>query len=99
VQLERLEMSFSKHSLLFLAFLSLCLALVSQPDFVRDGIRIRNLQAQAGSLTERDDVPAGYVAAPYYPAPPGGWYVTWKQPFSIPDCFGSSDLIWIVQIV
>ena len=75
-------MSFSKRGLLFLAFLSICLALVSQPDFARDTIRIRNLQAQAGSIAARDAVPAGYVALPYYPAPPGGWVGNWTAAYA-----------------
>jgi len=65
-------MSVSRHGLVFLALLSVCLALVSQPDFAGDSIRIRDLEAKASTLNARDNVPAGFVAAPYYPAPPGG---------------------------
>ena len=36
-------------------------------------------QACSGSsLTARDSLPAGYVAAPYYPAPKGGWVSSWS---------------------
>jgi hypothetical protein len=75
-------MPFNKRGLLYPTFLSVCLALVSQPDFARDTIRIRNLQAQAGSIAARDDVPAGYVALPYYPAPPGGWVSNWTAAYA-----------------
>ena len=32
-------------------------------------------------LQSRDDVPAGYVAAPYYPAPYGGWVSNWTASY------------------
>lgn len=65
-------MLFSQASV-FLAIVSLGNALVSQPDFAAEGTRIRNYQAAQPAISERDDVPAGYYAPPYYPAPPGGW--------------------------
>lgn len=65
-----------------LALLSLGLALASQPDFAWDAIRLRSLEAQAGSINARDSVPAGYVAAPYYPAPPGGWVSNWTAAYA-----------------
>lgn len=33
-------------------------------------------------LAERDAVPSGYVAAPFYPAPNGGWEATWKTSYT-----------------
>lgn len=33
-------------------------------------------------LQSRDDVPAGYVAAPYYPTPYGGWAADWADAYS-----------------
>lgn len=32
-------------------------------------------------IAPRDDVPAGYVAAPYYPAPYGGWTSGWSDSY------------------
>jgi hypothetical protein len=75
-------MSVSRHGLVFLALLSVCLALVSQPDFAGDSIRIRDLEAKASTLNARDNVPAGFVAAPYYPAPPGGWVSSWSASYA-----------------
>ncbi|KAK4188229.1 glycosyl hydrolase family 3 N terminal domain-containing protein [Podospora australis] len=36
----------------------------------------------ASVVTPRDPVPAGYVAAPYYPAPPGGWVDSWEEAYT-----------------
>ncbi|KAK0635337.1 glycoside hydrolase superfamily [Bombardia bombarda] len=36
----------------------------------------------AGAVSPRDDVPAGYVAAPYYPAPHGGWTASWSNSYA-----------------
>ncbi|KAB5545691.1 hypothetical protein GE09DRAFT_216114 [Coniochaeta sp. 2T2.1] len=33
-------------------------------------------------LRERDAVPAGYVAKPYYPAPHGGWTSDWSESYA-----------------
>jgi len=33
-------------------------------------------------LRARDSVPAGYVAAPYYPAPYGGWVPSWADSYA-----------------
>jgi hypothetical protein len=82
VQFEHLEMSMARYIPLLLALLPLGLALVSQPDFARDITRVGQLQSQAGSLAARDAVPAGYVAAPYYPAPPGGWVSSWAAAYA-----------------
>jgi beta-glucosidase len=56
---------------LFLACVSLGLALVSRPDFAANIDHARTFQS--ASIEKRDSVPAGYVAAPYYPTPKGGW--------------------------
>jgi len=37
---------------------------------------------RAGNLEPRDAVPAGYVAAPYYPTPLGGWASSWTESYS-----------------
>ena len=34
------------------------------------------------TLKARDAVPAGFVAAPYYPAPYGGWADDWAEAYS-----------------
>ncbi|KAF2643411.1 beta-glucosidase 2 precursor [Massarina eburnea CBS 473.64] len=40
------------------------------------------LSAAAGvAIDKRTDVPAGYVAAPYYPAPHGGWVSDWSESY------------------
>ena len=36
----------------------------------------------APKLCERDPVPAGYVAAPYYPTPKGGWVASWADSYA-----------------
>lgn len=66
----------------FLALVSLALALVSQPDFAREAIRLKNLQAGVNFIGARDAVPAGYTAAPYYPTPPGGWVSNWTAAYA-----------------
>ncbi|KAF1833818.1 beta-glucosidase-like protein [Decorospora gaudefroyi] len=33
------------------------------------------------AIQQRDPVPAGYVAAPYYPAPHGGWTADWSESY------------------
>jgi hypothetical protein len=66
-------MFFVKEAAVLLAVTSLGAALVSTPNFAGEAARLRNLQRNQPEITERDDVPAGYVASPYYPAPPGGW--------------------------
>lgn len=46
---------------------------------------IPNALPRAGVPSEnqkRDSVPAGYTAAPYYPAPPGGWVNEWKASYA-----------------
>ena len=64
----------------FLALLSISLALVSEPDFAGNAVRLRQLGAD--SLQKRNDVPAGYVAAPYYPTPKGGWVANWTAAYA-----------------
>jgi beta-glucosidase len=66
--------------LAFLALLSLGLAMVNKPDWAGEANRIRSLQAAA--LEKRDSVPAGYVAAPYYPTPKGGWVSDWAAAYA-----------------
>lgn len=34
------------------------------------------------TIVKRDSVPAGYVAAPYYPAPKGGWVSSWSTAYA-----------------
>jgi len=63
-----------------LALASLGETLISQPDFAADVNRLQKLQA--GSITARDDVPAGYSSPPYYPAPPGGWVANWTDSYA-----------------
>ena len=33
------------------------------------------------AIDKRLDVPAGYVAAPYYPTPHGGWISDWSESY------------------
>ncbi|KIN05986.1 glycoside hydrolase family 3 protein [Oidiodendron maius Zn] len=61
-------------------FISPVLSLVAEPDFAAEAARIRNLQG--ASVAARDAVPAGYVAAPYYPTPPGGWVSNWTESYA-----------------
>jgi beta-glucosidase len=37
--------------------------------------------ASGAVIDRRDPVPAGYVAAPYYPAPHGGWVSDWSESY------------------
>ncbi|KAF2659263.1 glycoside hydrolase family 3 protein [Lophiostoma macrostomum CBS 122681] len=37
--------------------------------------------AASAAIDKRLDVPAGYVAAPYYPAPHGGWTSDWSESY------------------
>ncbi len=36
----------------------------------------------AGPLRARDDVPQGFYAPPYYPAPHGGWVASWRDSYA-----------------
>ena len=36
----------------------------------------------ARSVGPRDPVPKGYHAAPYYPAPHGGWLYSWREAYT-----------------
>ena len=36
----------------------------------------------ARSIGPRDPVPEGYHAAPYYPAPHGGWLESWREAYT-----------------
>ncbi|KAI1444831.1 glycoside hydrolase family 3 protein [Annulohypoxylon stygium] len=50
------------------------------------GLRSLSLLLLAGSVSAavlqvRDPVPSGYVAAPYYPAPYGGWTDDWSESY------------------
>ncbi len=64
----------------FLAFLSLTSAIISQPNFAADILSLEN--ARSPSLQGRDDVPAGFVASPYYPTPRGGWVANWTASYA-----------------
>ena len=33
-------------------------------------------------LSAQDSVPAGYLAAPYYPTPKGGWVASWTNSYA-----------------
>lgn len=35
-----------------------------------------------GRIDARDNVPDGYVAAPYYPSPHGGWVDEWSESYA-----------------
>lgn len=61
-------------------FVALALGLASKPDFAGDAARARKLQG--ASVAARNAVPAGYVAAPYYPTPPGGWVSSWTESYA-----------------
>lgn len=66
--------------LAFLALLSLCYALVQRPNWASEASTIKNLEAS--TVEKRDSVPAGYVAAPYYPTPKGGWVSDWTAAYA-----------------
>lgn len=36
----------------------------------------------AGPVRQREAVPDGFYAAPYYPTPYGGWEESWKQSYA-----------------
>ena len=38
--------------------------------------------ASGAAIAARDPVPDGYVAAPYYPAPHGGWADDWAESYA-----------------
>jgi len=37
--------------------------------------------ANGAAIEKRIDVPPGYVAAPYYPSPHGGWVADWSESY------------------
>jgi beta-glucosidase len=68
--------------LLFFVCVYSALALIQLPDFTADILGIRQvLQYGKTALDKRDDVPAGYVALPYYPTPKGGWIASWTDSY------------------
>jgi beta-glucosidase len=73
-------MSFTNYIFVSLALLSLAWALVSRPDFAGQAAEVRKLQGS--SIAARDAVPNRYVAAPYYPTPPGGWVASWSEAYA-----------------
>ena len=50
--------------------------------FDDEAARIESLLANAPALKERDSVPDGYSAPPYYPTPKGGWVPSWKASYA-----------------
>jgi hypothetical protein len=38
--------------------------------------------ASESSILRRNDIPAGYVARPYYPTPKGGWISSWSEAYA-----------------
>lgn len=36
----------------------------------------------APALEQRNSVPSGFVAKPYYPTPPGGWVANWTDSYA-----------------
>jgi beta-glucosidase len=67
-------------SVFLLTLVSLGLALVRTPNYAADIKRAQQLQGS--SKNKRNSVPAGYVAAPYYPTPPGGWVSNWTAAYA-----------------
>ncbi|KAE8448128.1 hypothetical protein EG329_009732 [Mollisiaceae sp. DMI_Dod_QoI] len=65
--------------LALLPFLTWCLALVNQPNFA--AIISNAWSLQSSVIGKRDSLPAGYVAAPYYPTPKGGWVSSWTAAY------------------
>lgn len=58
----------------------------SGPSFKLGGNLLPDLQTEGevqrrGGLEQRDSVPAGYDAKPYYPAPKGGWDSSWAASY------------------
>jgi beta-glucosidase-like glycosyl hydrolase len=69
--------------LVLFACLHSALALIHEPPFAADVINAQLLQQYGNAtLEKRDDVPAGYVAPPYYPAPNGGWLASWTDSYA-----------------
>lgn len=46
------------------------------------GLGLFEVPCDAGRVRPRDDVPNGFVAPPYYPAPHGGWTPSWKDSYA-----------------
>lgn len=69
------------HCLFFFVFALSCT--VGASSVVRD---VQNQQSawvsQKKHIVERELVPSEYVAAPYYPTPPGGWVPEWADSYS-----------------
>jgi hypothetical protein len=59
----------------FLLILPLLIALIS-------ALATDDNNAYYNPLQERDAVPNGYYAPPYYPAPNGGWVSEWSDSYA-----------------
>jgi len=69
--------------LVLFAFAYSALALIQHPEFTADILGIQRAQRDGNTtLEKRDDVPAGYVAPPYYPTPKGGWVASWADSYA-----------------
>jgi beta-glucosidase len=44
-------------------------------------IGLSSAVVSGAAIDRRDAVPAGYVAAPYYPSPHGGWVSDWSESY------------------
>lgn len=76
-------MLFLNHCLVLCSVVYSAVALISKPNFAAEISRVTELlNSDNLTLTKRDDVPAGYVAAPYYPAPKGGWSADWTAAYA-----------------
>ena len=49
---------------------------------IRTALGEGSVNGDANYLQERDDVPAGFSAPPYYPAPNGGWAPNWSAAYA-----------------
>jgi beta-glucosidase len=76
-------MSLLRYFLTLFVFCQGVWSLSSQYDFAAEYNKIIELQSTYDSAhSKRDDVPAGYVASPYYPTPKGGWVSSWSEAYA-----------------
>ena len=45
-------------------------------------IQAEAIDSIGAGIEERDSLPAGYKASPYYPTPNGGWIASWNESYA-----------------
>jgi beta-glucosidase len=73
-------MSYASYLVVVISFVSFVCGSPRDPADRGDAASVR--EDTPAALQRRDNVPAGYYAAPYYPTPKGGWVSSWANAYT-----------------